>query len=353
MIKRVNIISVLILLLNNVLFSQILDIKSFLDQCPTTDPVIDTILKDFEIRLNGNLITEFPCYEPVSSMNVANYSNPLIYLQTLRVIYYMDRKMIFPHLPWTDTTLYVWMKNNVDGINIKDGVTAGYCCEVINEKTFFVTGNPNESNREFDKKWIGISGNIDFFVHEVRHADGSHGHSSCCGIAGGCDAEYNENNLGAYGVQYWLIKSWLNGFINVGARTSHTEPEIKEIINWHLSALNVSRTRFCNNIPPVININDIKNPLGPIPTHVKTENLIKINVFPNPVNSGDNLTITIPEISINKIEIFNSMGMLLKVIEDNRSADVTISTINLKPNIYIIRIEDRNKKFYYRKLAVQ
>ena len=95
MIKRVHFISVLVLFLNNVLFSQINDIKSFLDQCPTTDPVIDTILKDFEIRLNGNLVTEFPCYEPVSSMNVANYSNPLIYLQTLRVIYYMDRENDF------------------------------------------------------------------------------------------------------------------------------------------------------------------------------------------------------------------------------------------------------------------
>jgi hypothetical protein len=351
--KRVHFISVFVLFFNNTLFAQINDIKSFLDQCPTNDPIVDTILKDFEIRLNGNIVTEFPCYEPVSSMNVLNYSNPLIYLQTLRVIYYMDRNMICPHLPWTDTTLYVWMKNRVDGINIRDGVPGGYCCEVINGKTFFVTGNPDESNRAFDKKWIGISGNIDFFVHEVRHTDGNYGHSSCCGISGGCDAEYNENNLGAYGVQYWLIKSWLNGFINVGARTSHTEPEIKEIINWHLSALNVSRTRFCSNIPPVININNISNPLGPIPTLIENRNLLTAKLFPNPINSGDDLTISIPDISLDKIEIFSTTGVLLKVIENTIMGNVIISTVNFKSGIYIIRIQDNNKNLYYRKLVIK
>lgn len=351
--KRVHFICGFVLLLNNILPGQINDIKSFLDQCPTNDPIVDTILKDFEIRLNGNIVTEFPCYEPVSSMNVINYSNPLIYLQTLRVIYYMDKKMPCPHLPWTDTTLYVWMKNRVDGINIRDGVSGGYCCEVINGKTFFVTGNPNEYNREFDKKWIGISGNIDFFVHEVRHRDGNYGHSSCCGITGGCDAEYNENNLGAYGVQYWLNKSWLNGFINVGARTSHSELEIKEIINWYLSALNASRNRFCSNIPPIININDISNPLGPIPTSIENEYFMRATLFPNPINSGDDLTINIHDISLNKIEIFSTSGVLLNVIENKTMGDVTISMLNFKSGIYIIRIQDSNKNLYYQKLVVR
>ncbi|MEA1898417.1 MAG: hypothetical protein U9N53_12230 [Bacteroidota bacterium] len=233
--KRIISLLIFAFSLNPFIYAQIDDIKSFLDQCPTNDPFIDTILNDFEIRLNDELVTDFPCYEPVSDMDVLDYSQPLITLQTLRVMYYMDKHML-DHLPWTDTTLYVWMKNGVDGINIKDGVIGGYCCSEIDGKKFFVMGNPDNSNREFDKKWMGISGNIDFFAHEVRHTDGDgYSHSSCCGIANGCDDEYNENDLGAYGIQYWLNKSWLTGFINVGARTSHSQTEINEIINWHLN----------------------------------------------------------------------------------------------------------------------
>jgi hypothetical protein len=352
--KKVHAILVIIFFSNALMFAQISDIKSFLNLCPTKDPIVDTILKDFEIRLNGKIVTEYPCTEPVSAMNVLNYSNPLIYLQTLRVIYYMDRQITCPHLPWTDTTLYVWMKNKVGGINIKDGVTGGYCCEVIGGKKFFVTSNQNDSNREFDKKWIGISGNIDFFAHEVRHADGNgYGHSSCCGITSGCDAEYNEKYLGAYGIQYWIIKSWLTGFINVGARTSHSEAEINEIINWHLSALNVSRTRFCSSIPPVINLKDIAYPLGPGANYVKNVDLLKVNLFPNPINSGDVLTINVPNNLINKIEIFNSSGILLKTIKNKFSGEMTISTINLKPNIYIMKIHYSGEKLYYRKLIVK
>jgi hypothetical protein len=352
--RRVYALSVFLFFLNTLMYAQINDIKSFLNQCPTKDPIVDTILKDFEIRLNGKIVTEYPCSEPVSAMNVVNYSNPLIYLQTLRVIYYMDRQMICPHLPWTDTTLYVWMKNGVDGISIRDGVTGGYCCEVIDGKKFFVTGNQNDSNREFDKKWIGISGNIDFFVHEVRHTDGNkYLHSSCCGITGGCDDSYNESDLGAYGVQYWLIKSWLNGFINVGARTSHSQSEINEIINWHLSALNVSRNRFCSNIPDIINLKDITNPLGPGANYVKNVDLLKVSLFPNPINSGDVFTINVPNTLINKIEIFNTSGILIKTIKNKFIGEVTISTINLKPNIYIIKLHDSYEKIYYQKLIVK
>lgn len=252
----------------NLSFAQIYDIKLFLDQCPTNDPAIDTILNDFEIRLNGQIVTEFPCYEPVYSMKTEDYLNPLIYLQTLRVIYYMDRHKR-NHLPWTDTTLYVWMKNNIDGINIVDGVIGGYCCSEIDGKIFFVTGNADDFNREFDKGWRGISGNIDFFAHEVRHTNGyGYYHSSCCGIPGGCDENYDENDLGAYGIQYWLNKAWLNGLINVGIRTSGTITEINDAINWHLSSLNSSRTRFCNNIPEIVNKTDFDYPLGPGTTEI-------------------------------------------------------------------------------------
>ena len=270
-------------------YSQIVDIKAFLNQCPTLDTNINTILNDFEIKFNGITVTDFPCSEPVSAIPVADYSNPLIYLQTLRVIYYMDRYLPSNHLPWTNKNLYDWMKDNVDGLNIVDGVSGGYCCDIIDGKKYFVTGNQNASNREFDKYWRGISGNIDFFAHEVRHADpGGYYHSSCCGITNGCDDTYDEDNLGSYGIQYWLNKSWLNGDIYVGARMSHTPAEISQIINWEISAMNSTyRDRFCNNIPEVVEISDISHPLGQIAILTTTD---IVTTSESTASSGGNIT---------------------------------------------------------------
>lgn len=350
--KKISTISLLCFVLYSITLSQIYDIKEFLDQCPTNDPVIDTILKDFEIRLNNEIVTEFPCTEPVASIPVSSYSNPLIYLQTLRVIYYMDKHMA-NHLPWTDTTLYVWMKERVDGINIKDGVAGGYCCEEIDGKIFFVTGNADDFNRGFDKKWIGIAGNIDFFAHEVRHTEGNgYYHSSCCGIASGCDEKYDEADLGAYGIQHWLNKSWLDGFINVGARTSHNTSEINEIINWHLGSANAMRNRFCQNIPELINLEDIELPLGAVTTSNRDMDWETITLFPNPIIAGQEITIISHSTQIDKIEVFNTGGVLVKIIDDPGINEVIFNTRNLPPDIYILKILDSSENMTFRKLIV-
>lgn len=339
--------------LNPALFAQIHDIKIFLNQCPNNDPIIDTLLNDFEIRLNGELVTEFPCIEPISNMDTTDYTNPLIYLQTLRVIYYMDKDTSV-HLPWTDTTFYVWLKNAVDGINIVDGVSGGYCCSTIDGKKFFVTGNPNGIQREFDKKWIGISGNVSFFAHEARHTDiEAPGHTSCCGINNGCDQEYDESNLGAYGVQFWLFKSLLTGYINVGARTSHSQTEIDEIINWHLSGLNDQfRNRFCENIPDFINIEDIDNPLGSSYADIDLYLNGKLNLYPNPIKSGSELIIEVP--NIERVEIYNLNGILIKSIDSsNWNSNLKISTSNITQGYYLVKIQDYKGKIFMRKLIVQ
>lgn len=352
-IRRVYLISFILMVHNVLLFSQINDIKVFLDKCPNNDPAINTILSDFEIRLNGIKVNSFPCTEPISAMAVANYSNPLIYLQTLRVIYYMDRGMTGKHLPWTDKSLYAWMKDNVNGIDVRDGVSGGYCCEVLDGKVLFVTGVQDDFNRDFDKGWRGISGNIDFFAHEIRHRNGSgYPHSSCCGLTNGCDNEYNENDLSPYGLQYWLNKSWLTGYINVGARTSCSQTEINDIISWHLGALNYTfRTRFCNNAPAIVNLADIANPLGSIPTFGDEVDFKKVNIFPNPISSGNDLTIDLPDGSFCNIEIITASGVILKTIENNNIEEVVVC-IDLKPDLYIIKIQDCNRRSYYQRLIV-
>lgn len=309
-------IGIIFLLFSEIASSQICDIKKFLEQCPMTDPNIDTILSDFEIRLNGEKITELPCVEPVSELPISEYTQPLIVLQTLRTIYYMDKGRQ-NHLPWTNLSLYNWMKSNVEGINIKEGVVGGYCCEQINGKTFFVIGDADDFNREFDKTWSGISGNIGFYAHEVRHRDDDgHPHSSCCGISGGCDDEYDESNLGAYGIQYWLNKSWLTGYINVGVRTSCNSQEISEIINWHLGSCNSSmRNRFCTNIPDLININEIDNPLGSggcetLINDLTYNNQPKLVVIPNPNNGIFKIRFKNGESGKYQIQIFNEYGQI-------------------------------------------
>lgn len=223
-------------------------IGQFLDQCPDRDPAYATIMNDFEIRRDGALTSTPPCTEPVSAMPVTQYTDELIVRQGLRVIYYMDRGLS-GHLPWTAGSLYDWMRTKIGGLNIITGMSGGGCCSTIAGRTFVSVGSQNDFNREFDKTWRGISGNIDFYAHEARHVDG-YPHSSCCGIPGGCDEVFDPSHLGSYGVQWWLEKLWLDGVINVGYECL-SQNEISETTSWFLSGLNNSG-RFCVNVPATV-----------------------------------------------------------------------------------------------------
>ena len=227
----------------------ITNIGTFLDQCPTNDPALPQILQHFEIRRNGTAITLPSCSEPVSGLSVAQYTDELIVLQGLRVMYYMDRGQS-GHLPWTPGTLYDWVRSKVDGINILDGGGSS-CCFLLDGKTFMNVGAQNDFNRDFDHTWMGISGNIALYAHEARHADGFP-HVSCCGITGGCDPSFDANNLTPYAVQWWLNKLWLEGTINVGFACLGAA-EVQETVNWHLGALNGQfRGRFCTDPPDTV-----------------------------------------------------------------------------------------------------
>ena len=69
----------------------ITDIKNFLNTCPISDPFYEEIINDFEIRINGELVTEIYCKNPVSSIKDDDYSSYLIILQTLRVVRHEHR----------------------------------------------------------------------------------------------------------------------------------------------------------------------------------------------------------------------------------------------------------------------
>jgi hypothetical protein len=89
----------------------------------TDDPAFAQITSDLQIRRNGNVVSNFPCSEPVSQMPIAQYTDELIVLQGLRVISYMDQGRS-GHLPWTSGSLYDRMKSKLGGINI-DGSAGG------------------------------------------------------------------------------------------------------------------------------------------------------------------------------------------------------------------------------------
>jgi hypothetical protein len=341
-------LSLLVFVSQTALFSQIHDIKVFLNQCPTNDPRIDTILKDFEFRIDDSVVTEFPCTEPVSSMSIGQYTQPLIYLQTLRVAYYMDRHMT-DHLPWTDTTLYVWMKDRIDGIKISTSMTSGgYCCDYDDGKVFVVTNNSDEHNREFDKKWQGISGDLDFVAHEVRHLDGPFYHTNCC-VSVSCDSIYDEDNLSCFGVQYWLNKSWLSGFITVGIRVSHTREEIQQIYDWHMSALNQQfRERFCYNVPELLDQYDFEHPLG---TSVKNFESSDIRIYPNP--SRNMLYIQNQQAMENaEIVLSDLSGRMIRKYENINAAplaeyNLNISDLERGPYMLVLKLQNQTLNYKF------
>src|SRR5262245_15869733 len=223
------------------------DIDRFLEQCPTNDPAINTILSDFQIRRNGVLVRNFQCSEPISGLPISQYTDELITLQGLRTIYYMDRGQS-GHLPWTSGTLYDWMKSKNIGVNISDTTGGSFCCETYDGRRHIVVKAQDEFNRDFDREWRGIAGNIGLYAHETRHVDGFF-HDSCCGISLGCDRTFDTNNLSAYGTQWWLEKSWLRGDIYVGFACL-APARVREISNWHLNSTDGFRMRFCDTLPP-------------------------------------------------------------------------------------------------------
>lgn len=231
------------------------NIDVFLEQCPTTDPAYRMIREDFTIRKNGEVVGSLECLGTVPDLPIEAWTDELIVVQTLRVIYYMDRGHT-GHLPWTELSLYDWLRLQIDGIDIRDGVIGGYCCPVIEDERYIVIGSATESNRSWDRVWNGISGNIGFYAHEARHLGGP-GHFSCCGIAGGCDQRYDESRLGSYGVQWWLHWAWLTGTIDIGLGNLDAARQ-EQIALRHVSNCNdVFRERFCGEFPPEVSLADL------------------------------------------------------------------------------------------------
>ena len=238
--------------------TNIVDITTFLEQCPNNDPLYSKLRSDFIIRIDGVVIGDIPCTEPVSSLTNDEYSSALEYLQAIRTTYYMDTGI--PNLyPWTSMNLYNWMISNVAGLNLKTD-SGAYCCDVIDGKKYVVIPNRHDlpPNLVLQKNWNGISSSIGLLAHEIRHAAGGPGHTTGCaafpnpGDPLGCDQDYDLANLGSYGIQYWLGKSWSTGFINVGINCAPDGG--LNYAKWQVANANSMLYRFVQNLPPTITL---------------------------------------------------------------------------------------------------
>ena len=236
------------------------DITSFLEKCPTNDPVYSMLRNDFTIRKDGAIVEDIPCSEPISSIPIDQYTNELIILQSLRTIYYMDTG-IPNSLPWTSMSLYDWMTSVVDGVNITSNIGQMYCCDLIDGELLISLGL-NPGNREYARDWTNYNGGgiaplIDLIAHEARHADNNAPwHVAGCAAFPdpndgplGCDEFYDLSNLGAYGIQYWLHQSWLTGYFDIGIGCNLDRS--LEYSTMHYAWVGGYRDRIVQYIPPI------------------------------------------------------------------------------------------------------
>jgi hypothetical protein len=238
--------------------TRIANVSTFLDRCPSSDPAYGEIRSDFIIRRDGVVVGSVACTEPFSTMPIAQLTNELITLQTLRLAYYMDVGGT-NQLPWTTMSLYRWMAANVGGINLKTAPGQLYCCDAIEGRLYVSQSIQSDEQREYKRTWTGLASTLDYYAHEIRHADGGPGHTTGCAAfpnpsdPAGCDQAYDLGNLGSYGVQYWLNHSWMTGHFNIGIACNASGAQ--SIISQHVSNLNYSyRTRFVTSVPPLVSM---------------------------------------------------------------------------------------------------
>lgn len=234
----------------------ITNIDEFLEQCPQNDPAYDQIRNTFTIRVDGTVVGDIPCSEPISAMPISQYTDELIALQVFRTLYYLNPG-VTNFLPWTSQDLFGWMSGNVAGINIKSAPGQLYCCDVIAGQRYFSSSRQADDQREFKRDWRGIAMSLTYFVHETRHADGGHYHvSGCLAASGGnalaCDWTYDVADLGSYGVQYWLDQAFMTGYLDVGIGCLAPERARQLALQHESNANGNARERYVVNPPPLV-----------------------------------------------------------------------------------------------------
>ena len=242
---------------------QIEDLQGFLDRCFKNNPGYEEIKKNLILLHTDGTdptysnvsvidLDTIPCSEPISAMSLSDYSYPLSIVKAYEVMDAMDTGMMF-HLPWTEGTFFDWYVAGEKGVIFSESAVVppgvflnGQGGMVGN---FIVLPKIDDYTKTVLKTTLhGVVDNIIGLAHERRHADGD-GHPHLCGYK---DLVYDVNNLSAYGVSYWMAKSFVDR-INFGINAFESSKS-QEFLNWYLTAANNLRGAFCDIQPPILSL---------------------------------------------------------------------------------------------------
>jgi hypothetical protein len=241
------------------------DLLTFADSCPQNDPYTPIIRRDFVITKNEVPVGDIACTEPYSQMPPTEVTDELLILQSLRAMYYMDMGRS-GYLPWTQLRLYDWVKSRIGGIDIEPNSYSSACCFVLGGRTFIAVGGlaggaafagttvAYQAGRR--RSPFGMVEAAGLFAHEARHTEGNgYPHVSGCPNSptqDSCDETYDVNNLGAYGVAYYLESQWASGAINVGYSC---DPKWRGFFSGEfVGVANFDAGNFVTNAPPQISV---------------------------------------------------------------------------------------------------
>jgi hypothetical protein len=238
--------------------TNISDIAEFVKKCPNEDPAYETLRKSFIILKDGSPVGDIPCSDSFTGMPINDFTNELITVQAMRIAYYLDPGTP-NYLPWTSMNLFSWMTSRVSGINLRTEPGQLYCCDLIDGKRYLVQSIQSDEQRKYKQDWTGLWSTLAYFAHEIRHMDGDYGHVNGClafpnpDDPAGCDSNYDVNNLGPYGIQYWLDNALLTGVLDIGISCSPATAlgsmqSLVTDLNYQF------RQRFVRDIPPLVTL---------------------------------------------------------------------------------------------------
>ena len=240
-----------------VILTGIYEPASFVNLCPTSDPAYATIRQDFELRSDGPIDSvAVTCTDPYNTVPTAQLTDELLVEQTFRMAYYMGQGTA-GKLPWTSLSLYDWMKSQIAGIEFSTAPGGGSsCCAVFFGKKYVVLPRMAAASLNGYRDWNAVAGWLALLAHETRHAAGYPHVNGCPAFPLptdplGCDPTYDINNLGAYGIQYWLFSNWASGALNVGIACA-SPTDAKAMAQNSASTANVYPSRFVQNAPPTV-----------------------------------------------------------------------------------------------------
>jgi hypothetical protein len=105
---------------------------------------------------------------------------------------------------------------------------------------------------------------------------------------------------------------------------------------------------FLNNLV----LGDLKNPIQLSTKALSLEDLVLGNtiLYPNPFTNEITIDVSKENITISKVEVFNTLGVSIISRTNNLNDKTTINTSNLANGIYLVRLTNAAGEFVVRKM---